>query len=404
MFPALKTEQDRLDALRKELHGVFTEAGPELDMSKVKSLDGDSAAKVAWIRAKNAEIDDVKSTVDGLLEVDRAAQHSATYEPGTKTGDAPETKDGATKSIGALFTGSEAFKGFRGGQGPTAHLDIELKTLFETGAGWAPETTRSGLVTFKPTRPAPDVIEFLPQIPTIQSAYKYMEETTLTNNAAETAEGGSYAESALALTEKSVTVQKISTFLPVTDEQLEDEAGAQAYVDNRLTFMLRQRLDGQALVGNGTAPNLRGTENVVGIQSQALGADPIPDAIYKCMTLVRSDGFAEPTVVFIQPGKWQTVRLMRTADGIYIWGSPSEAGPERIWGVPVKQTMACTSTKAVLGDYAAHSLLVVRRGIDVQVSNSHSTYFVEGKQAVRADVRVAVVHLRPKAFGVVTGL
>ena len=45
-----------------------------------------------------------------------------------------------------------------------------------------------------------------------------------------------------------------------------------------------------------------------------------------------------------------------------------------------------------------------KRGIDVQVSNSHSTYFVEGKQAIRADMRGCAAWLRPTAFCTVTGL
>jgi hypothetical protein len=40
----------------------------------------------------------------------------------------------------------------------------------------------------------------------------------------------------------------------------------------------------------------------------------------------------------------------------------------------------------------------------VQVSNSHSSFFIEGKLAIRADVRLAVIFYRPKAFGTVTGL
>lgn len=254
------------------------------------------------------------------------------------------------------------------------------------------------------TRPAPHVVNVIPQTTTTFSTVKYMEETTLTNSAAEATEGAAYAESALALTEKSSEVRKIATFLPVTDEVFEDEARARSYVENRLPFLLQQRLDSQCLVGNGTAPNLRGTENVSGINSQALGTDPIPDAIYKGMRQIRDTGFAEPSHVFIRPSKWESVRLLRTADGMYIWGNPSEAGPERIWGVPVIQTTAPTATKAVLGDYRNFSELSVRRGIDVQVSNSHSDYFTKGTLALRADVRVALIHYRPSAFAVVTGL
>ena len=48
--------------------------------------------------------------------------------------------------------------------------------------------------------------------------------------------------------------------------------------------------------------------------------------------------------------------------------------------------------------------LVMRRDIEVQVSNSHSTFFIEGKQAIRADVRCAFVVYRPAAVATVTGI
>jgi HK97 family phage major capsid protein len=168
--------------------------------------------------------------------------------------------------------------------------------------------------------------------------------------------------------------------------------------------MIRQRLDSQILVGNGTPPNLRGLLNVVGIQTQAKGTDPTPDAVYKAITKVRTVGFAEPNVAIFHPNDWQDVRLLRTADGLYIWGNPSEAGPERIWGLTVAQAVALTENTGVVGDFANFSELAVRRGMDVQVSNSHDVFFTAGKQAVRADMRVALVYYRPAAFCTVTGI
>ena len=405
-FPALKEAEGQLAAKQAELRTIFDEAGPDLDMSKVKSVDGDSAAIVEHIRALNAELDDLGKKADGLREVAKAADRARRIPEQREPGDATDTKgkhEAEIKSVGELFTGSDAYKLKSGNAGPEAHLDIEFKTLMTTSAGWAPETTRTGRVVDYATRPI-QVTDIIPSTTTGQAAVVYMEETTFTNAAAETAEGGTFPESALALTEQSSPVRKISTFLPVTDEQLEDEQQARGYINNRLPFMLRQRLDGQVLVGNGTAPNLRGFLNVVGIQTQAKGADPVPDAIYKGMVLSRVTGRAFPNAVVFHPLDWQDVRLLRTADGIYIWGSPSEAGPARIWGLPVVESDAITQNTALVGDFANFSELSVRRGIDVQVSNSHGTYFVEGKQAVRADMRVALVVYRPAAFCTVTGV
>ena len=412
-FPALIEAEAKVTEKQKALAAIFDEAGPEMDLQKVKSLTGSTEDRVGAIRTLNAELDDAMKALEPLREVEAAAERARKGIPGQREhgdgagrdGDRKGGRDGdrEAKTLGELFVASHAYKGKKGNIGPESELDIELKTLMTTSAGLAPETTRTGRIVESAQRPV-QVIDLIPQTTTRQAAVVYMEETTFTNNAAEVAEGGTYGEAALALTEQTSNVRKIATWLPVTDEQLEDEEQAAGYVNNRLPFMLRQRLDGQILVGNGTAPNLRGILNVVGIQTQAKGADPTPDAVYKAMTKVRVTGRAIPGAVVFHPTNWQDVRLLRTADGIYIWGSPSEAGPDRIWGLPVALSDAITLGTAVVGDFAGYSELAVRRGIEVQVTNSHSTFFVEGKQAVRADMRAALVFYRPAAFCTVTGL
>jgi HK97 family phage major capsid protein len=370
----------------QQRNAELTELGKQYDQAKA----------VYAIASKNAE--------------DLARQAELGRRPAHEGGQERKEREGRAErpvvSVGDAFVHSRAFREFAAGEGkgPSIILeDVDVKTLMSTSAGWAPETIRTGRVESYPTQP-PVVADIIPQTTTIQAAVVYMEETTFTNSAAEAAEGGSYAEGALALTERTSDVRKIAVFLPITDEQMEDEPRVRDYVNNRLGFFLRQRLDQQILVGNGSAPNLRGVNNVSGILTQAKGVDPVPDAIYKAIIKVRSQGFTEPSHVVLHPNDWQDIRLLRTADGIHIWGSPAEVGPERIWGKPVVQSTYQTENTAVVGDFPMFSELAVRRGIEVQVTNSHSTYFVEGKLAIRADMRAALIFYRPKAFCTVTSI
>jgi len=407
-FPALSEVEGKLADRRKKLATIFEEAGADIDLTKVKSVKGTTHDVAAAIRELNQEMEDLGKERDGLVEVKKASERakqapgSGGAEPGAENGEEPQRRY-QQKSIGELFTASDAYKLKQGRQGPEATLDVHLKTLMTTSAGWDPEETRTGRVVPFATRPI-QVADLIPQTETSQSAVQYMEETTFTNNAAEVAEAGTYPEAALGLTEQSSLVRKIAVFLPVTDEQLEDEPQARGYVENRLPFMVRQRLDSQILIGNGTAPNLRGLLNTSGIQTQAKGADPVPDAVYKAIVKVETVGQAMANAVVFNPTDWQSVRLLRTADGLYIWGNPSDAGPERIWGLQVVRAQAETLGTSVVGDFQNFIELAVRRGIDIQVSNSHSTFFVEGKQAIRADIRAALVVYRPAAFCTVTGL
>jgi len=409
-FPALKDARERLESKRHELHLIFGEAGAELDFTRVKSVKGTTREVAAHVRALNDEMTDISKEIADLEGVEKAVKTSQRPEQkaGRESGD--DRRDGATpsgraeyKSFGQHFIESNAFTKRQGQQGPVAVIDIELKTLMTTTAGFDPEETRTGKIVEIATRPV-QVTQLVPQTTTTQSAVKYMEETTLTNAAAEAAEGGTYPEAALAYTERTAIVRKIPVFLPVTDEQLEDEPQVRGLIDNRLRFMIAQRLDGQILTGNGTPPNLTGILNTAGIQTQAKGVDPTPDAVYKAMTKVRVTGRAIVSAVVMHPNDWQDVRLLRTADGIYIWGNPSDAGPERIWGVQVVLADALTENTGLVGDFPNFSELSVRRGVEVQVSNSHGTFFVEGKLAIRADMRTAFILYRPAAFCTVTGI
>lgn len=411
----LKERADRL-------HLVFQEAGADLDPKRVKTIevaDGQSLAKqidamndeMSWFGERATELDrldSVKANADRIRK-DLDKHDGPDPDKFAPRGGSDEPPKAQSLSFGQAFVKSDAFAAAKGKQRSTGIFEdvdakqvFEQKTVFSTGAGWAPQSLRTGRVVLDAQREI-EITDAIPVFPTTQAAIVYMEETTFTNAAAERAEGGAYAESALALTERSSTVRSIGTSLPVTDEQLADEDGVASYLDQRLMFMVRQRLDGQIVTGNGSPPNLTGTLNVASINTQAKGADPVPDAIYKGMDLVRVTGRAIPNVVLAHPTDWQAVRLLRTADGVYIWGSPSESGPARVWGLPVVLSSAVTENTMIVGDYARFAGLHVRQGMDVQVGYVNDD-FTDGRVTIRAGLRVALVHYRAEAFTQVTGV
>lgn len=422
-FTGLKEANQALAAKSQRLHDIFEEAGPgqDIDLSKIKSLQGDTTAKATAIKALNDELTDIGKQRDALRELDQArgraeAEYKAQHEPAGGLAH-PAGDSGRpvleVKSLGQLLVASveyKQFKGMRNWPTPARFPQFDFRAaVFRTGAGWAPPQIRLDRVETLPVRPI-RVIDHLPILPTSIDVIRYMELTTFTQAAAETAESTATTaadlipEAALVYTERARNVEWLPVFLPVTLQQMEYVEGVEEEVNQRLTYAIRARLDLQILGGNGTSPNLLGTNNVTGIQTTAKGALPTPDAVYQTFRKIRGDGFAEPSVLFAHPNDWEDVRLLRTADGIYIWGSPSEAGPERIWGVPVVQTAAAVEGTMTTGDYANFAAVYIKRGIDIAVSDSHANYFTRGMLAIRADMWVAVVHFRPKAFGTVTGV
>lgn len=433
----LEKAQEKLQAKSADLNTLMKEAAREdgtYDYSQVKSVKDikSNSDLVKAIRDRNSELDELGQHIEGLRAIKQAERDQAAREKGLRgfplPGAGGDNNGGLPanqmqfKSLGEMVAEAKEFKAWQQGGaagGVTLQFDDFLpsdflakaaqfetmgnKALMTRAAGYAPESIRLPGFVEAPTRPI-QLLDILPMGRVSQAAVPYMEETTRTHAAAETAEGEAFAESTFVFTERTTPVQKITDSLPVTDEQLEDVALIESYINARLAFGVRQRLDRQCMIGDGSAPNLRGIMNTSGIQTEAKGADPAMEAFYRSMTKIRLIGRALPTHHVMHPNDWQQIRLTRTADGIYIFGAPTEAGPERLWGLPVIQNDAMAENTGLVGSFdPAWITLFERRGIDIQVGFTGSQ-FTQGRRTVRADMRAALAVFRPAAFCTVTGV
>lgn len=389
----LEAVEGKLSANRKRTGEIFGDAeyaDGDLDLTKVKGNPEDIAAE---LKTLNDEASDLAEDRKRLKTILFAAERTAEQEDSGDHGfESDLGRSRAAKSLGEQFRDAGVFK--NKGQSFDMGDDFEIKTLFSTTAGWAPEVTRTPRLVESAQRPV-EILDMIPQTTTGQTAVSYMEETTFTNNAAETAEGATKPEAALALTEKTSPVRKIAVLLPVTDEQLEDEPRVVGYVNNRLPFMVRQRLSNQIINGDGSAPNLEGMLNVTGIQSQEISTDPVPDAYLKAMTKVMTTGQASPDSVAMNPLDWQTIRLLKTTDGIYIWGSPSEAGPRTIWGLSVALAQVLPADQGAVFD-STFTELAIRKNVTVEVGLNADDW-AKNRQTLRAEMRAAFLVYRPTA-------
>lgn len=412
----LVEKRKELKAKQDQLGKIFDEAtsgsSGQYDFSKVKSLGaGLTTIQVAEkVKGLNDELNVLGQEIDSLAAAEQAGadlkrrqQMSGSGSGDMRHGEPGRNGGGAysEKSVGQLFIESDAYKN-RHQVGISSTLDIDAKALFSTSAGWAPEVLRTPrVVDFATTQPR--MIDVMPTTTTQQAGVKYMEETLFTNTAAEVAEGTTKPEAALEMTERLAQLEVIAVWIPVTEQQLDDVPRIQDYVERRLKFMVNQRLDFQLVVGTGVTPQIAGILNKPGIQTQARGTDPVPDAIRKAMTKIRVGGMAEPNAVILHPNDWQDVRLLRTVDGIYIWGPPSEAGPQRIWGINVVENVGEPENTGLVGDFLNFSELVAKGGIQVQIGWINDD-FIKNRKAVRVEMRAAALWYRAAAFATVTGI
>ena len=398
----------------KDLQGTIAQKQAELAefFQKHTAADGQlemTAAEVEETRRKNTELTELGKELDDAKALDEVYQKSLEYQRNElrAKNDLPLGGGAAHEArperlrLGKMFVESQEFKNYQRGKDVNVALKgLQMKTLMSTSAGYAPESTRTGKeVDYAVRRPV--VADLIPQTEHDQAAVKYMEETTFTNAADTVAEGNDAPESADAWTERTEAMWKVATFLPVTEEQMKFVPQVEALIDNRLTMFLKLAEETKLITGVGTT-DITGFLVKAGVQSQAKGSDPTPDALYKGITKVRATGFAEPSGFIMHPNDWQDIRLLRTTDGIYIWGSPADAGPERVWGLPGVITTAETENTGLLGDFALFAELFRGSNVDIKVSDSHSDYFVKGKLAIKAVEYLTLVIYRASAFCKIT--
>lgn len=408
--------KQQLNAKRAELDAIFKQAETQvLDERGIPMFDGNvmNADRIREVNDRNKELSTLEDDYQRLRlkemqdknasELESLNRTERKYSPGA-TAYNPRSAfvnvDGGQKSLSDMVRDSAAFKNAMGPSGNrrfAVELEgVDIKTLMTTAAGYAAPNPRTDRVVVSAQR-RPVISDIIPTDTTENSVIKWMEETTFTNNASTVSEGATKPEAALAFTERTANVQKIAQWLPVTEEQLDDVNGLRNLIDNRLVLMLLLHEEHQLLYGNNAGANMNGFMQASGLQSQAFSTNNM-DTILKAFTLVRYTGFAEPSAVILHPANWETIQLAKTTTNEYIWGAPEGVIDTRIWGKPVIVTPAMTSGRGLTGDFVLYSHISRKMGIRVDVSDSHSTFFIENKLAIRAEMRETLEIYRGAAF------
>ena len=417
-------------------------------MSDIKDLREKLAAKRVELKELFESSEDGKYSAEQKEEIGRRNEELASLveDVNLKSAQAKNEKaidadsqpvasnfptENETLTIGEQFVKSDAWKNYKdsGIKGVDSRVkfapnNLETKTTLTT-TGYPPEVLRQPGILEKALRDPDSVIGLFDQITTDQNSFSYLEETTFDDsNVAEAAEGSAVGEAALAFTENTESIRKIGVFLPVTDELLADEQGIQGYLNSRLQTMIKLRLDSQLLSGDGSAPNLEGIldagkSNVgsTNYSTEFNGNLGRVGAIYSAITNIRVNAFTEPDAIVMHPNDWNTVVTSLTgfagdssagyAANVPLFmaaGAMGNAPVASIWGLKVVPTSAIAENTVLVGKFgggeAAH--VVMRQGMDIAVSDSHSDFFIKNQLAIRATMRVGFPVYRQQAFHKIT--
>jgi HK97 family phage major capsid protein len=386
--------------LERTQHQADAEGGRAMTATERAALE----AVANEAKAIKSRIDRATSDVSMASAIDKMTNGMATTTSNRRSG------------LGSEFIDSETYEWLKQNRGhlPTGawtspSSELRATLLDESGGSGGAlvvPTYVPGIVPL-PTRPLKMADLFAPGV-TDSNLVTFMKESSFTNAATPVAEGTAKPESALVFAAASEPVRKIATWLPVTEEMLEDVPSLRSYLDARLALAVQLAEDDQLLNGNNVAPNLDGVLVRAGLAAAVVKAagDTNSDAILKQIAAIQTATGLVPDGVVVHPTNWQTILLTKDTTGNYIGGGGpfASVGRPTLWGLPVAVTPAIAANTALVGAFMTGGQLFRRGGLRVEASNSHADFFTTNRVAIRAEERLALVLYRESGFGKVTGL
>ena len=242
---------------------------------------------------------------------------------------------------------------------------------------------------------------------TTSNAVKYIRLVKYTRSALAVAPGTPKPFSAMQMDTKTTAVRTIAVWLPVDDQQLEDIPALAALINGELLYDIDRHLEELVVWGNGEGEEFEGIlhdPDVAACRTKA--GDTLVDVARRGITDVRLAGY-EPNVILVNPMDWETIMLVKGTTQMYVWVVVTEGGVQRLWGVPVVETIATQDfgagegetpkRKMIVGDFARGATLWDRKQAAVSVGWINDQ-FVRNQRTILAEMRAAFGVLRPAAF------
>lgn len=315
---------------------------------------------------------------------------------------------GEQKSLGQLVAAADECKSYKGG---VVELAAMKQSLFRKAAITSAAASAGTLI--QPHRA--DVVmgaevpltirDLFQQVSIATNAVEWVAEKVFTNSAgSQNGEGIAYGESGLTFEKKSSPVETLGHWIPISRQVLADAGMLQGLVDGKLRYGLKLKEEGQLLFGDGTNGALHGLVPQATAFSAA-GMPAVPDGgvahtrldyLRWAFLQVARAGYPA-TFATLSLEDWASIQMMKTTDGAYIFGTPTDGAAPRVWGKQVVEAHALAESDFVVGSGFA-ATLYDREEVSVRVAEQHADFAIKGMVALICDERLAFTVERKAAI------
>jgi len=402
-----------------------TTLAPNATLNDVRTAAGDTAQELLEIRTtpvdKRSEDAPVraKQLADDIHELDIIAKGLALAEDARRAA-TPEARGGRThgtdldtremRSLGHQVVDADGYDEWRSSSSRTGNpFTIEVRNLigsFTTGA------YAFGADAALPVA-SPQMVDasmfrrrtFLRDLMSVQSTGLavvpyFREKNSITNEtgAQMTSQGSAKAEVTAEFERYSAIIEKVTAWIPVTDEIISDAPTLRGYIDTRLAYMLDIREEQQILAGSGTSPQLPGIKTLAGVQTQSAVSGDLPGTVAGAVGKVENVDASANGVALNPITYWTAVgkRHANQFDNANGGGAPANVS-SITWGLDTVRTRALEAAQGWVGDFTA-STVFDRQQTTIRVGDQHSDNFIKNILVILGEKRIGVAHHKPAAL------
>ncbi len=215
-------------------------------------------------------------------------------------------------------------------------------------------------------RGIPFVADLLPRVvlgSNTGGTVRWIEQATITNNAAAVAEADKTTESVATWEEKSLAGKRIKDHIKVSIDQIKDEAYMIGEVTQLVNNNMRIAEDNALINGTGSNNDIKGllayaTEfATAGISIKAAN---FVDLVGKCKTqiMVNTKGGAIPTNFLANPTDVDVVRYLKNDFDMPIYPNWQLGGTIAFGGMSLAENALMTANKLIVGDFSKATLYI----------------------------------------------
>lgn len=272
-----------------------------------------------------------------------------------------ETKsvpNGTPESLGTLLAAkADELKAMKEKSGASVQITLKAAgTMAESTniTGQIPQAEREAGIT-RIVRRNPFILELVNVGTIMSNVWEWVEQKNADGGAAMTAEGAAKSQADFDLVVASANVKKVTAYIKITKEMLDDVALMRSEIDQELTELINLKIDDQLLNGTGLTVNLTGI--VTNATAWAAGAFalsiPTPtkwDVLRTAINQVRVNLF-EPTYIVVHPTDVTAMELSKDTTGQYIMPPFIGSDGTLISGIRVVANTGVTIDKFLVGDF-----------------------------------------------------